>query len=349
MTISVSVQLTTRCNLNCIHCFVDGSGDDISVGIIEKIIPFAKACKCSCLDFTGGEPTLHPGFFDIIRLLANNDLQFTMVTNGWRFAEDYRNINPYVDSIRKLIFSLDGATEDIHDSIRAEGSYRRVMQAVSICRFKEIPFGIRTVVSRSNIHQLEGIALVAAKIGAEYLTLIPLQPTPRTVAQNLILHPDDLKEIKQEALRLRKIFAMKILLTAGYLDEDPLALCPALTMNELFLTSKEEVGFCCQLADYERGTKDSDILGSLEEMTLHDAQKRVIDAVAAYKKDKIQRLADGKLGKMDYYSCWYCLKYFKKVDWMAEFSDNPWSEDVLTARTGKSARELAMAQEHMAG
>jgi len=37
---------------------------------------------------------------------------------------------------------------------------------------------------------------------------------------------------------------------------------------------------------------------------------------------------------LDYYPCWYCLKYFKKVDWLMQFPDNPWSQDILRSRSG---------------
>jgi hypothetical protein len=57
------------------------------------------------------------------------------------------------------------------------------------------------------------------------------------------------------------------------------------------------------------------------------------DAVAKYQKDKIQRLAEGKLGDLDYFPCWYCLKYFRKVDWLRKFPDTPWSQDLLKSES----------------
>ena len=329
MTLTIGVQLTTRCNLDCTHCFVDRHGNDISMETLKKIIPFAKAYNCSCLAFTGGESTMHPKFPEIMQILAGNGMKFTMVTNGWNFADFYQNIKPYLTNIKTLAFSLDGATEDIHDLNRAKGSYRRIFQAISICRYKEIPFGLRMTVTKRNIHQLEEAALLAAKVGAEKLAIIPLQPTPRMVSLKLLLNPNDLKEIKEEVSRLQKIFTIKIILTAGYFDEDPLVSCHPLTMKDLFVTSKGEVSFCCQLSDYTGGEKGTDIIGNLEEVDLFEAHKRMIDAVAKYKKDKIQCLAEGKLSVLDYNSCWYCAKYFRKVDWMVGWPDNPWTEDLL--------------------
>lgn len=256
-----------------------------------------------------------------------------MVTNGWNFLDFYQSIKPYLPNIKRLDFSLDGATEDIHDLNRTKGSYRRVLQAVSICRYKGIPFGLRTTITNRNIHQLEDIAFLAAKVGAEELTFNPAQPTSRIAALKLLLHPDDLKKITDEVLRLQKIFKIKITRSTGYFDSDFLALCYPLTMKELFINCRGEISFCCQLTDYADAQNETDILGKLGEISLYEAHQRMVDAIGNYEKEKIQRLAKGNLGNLDYYPCWYCLKYFKKVDWLTQFPDNPWSQDILRSKS----------------
>jgi len=343
MSLGIGVQLTTRCNLDCEHCFVEGSGNDLSIANLAKIVAFAKKCDCAFLAFSGGEPTLHPEFPKIIELLTGNGLKFTMVSNGWNFVEWYKSIGPNLDSIRRITFSLDGATEEIHDLNRGNGSYRKVLQATSVCNHKSIPFGLRMTVSKRNIHQLEEMALLAAKVGAEELFLIPLQPTPRMIDQDLILFPQDIQRIQGQSSRLRSIFRMKISLTSGYRDDDPLALCPPLSLKQLYITSKGLVGFCCQLADYGKDAGDSDIIGSLDEMTLFEAYQRFIDRAASFTKIKIGRLDRGTLSKLDYYPCWYCAKYFGKVDWMARHTGNPWSDEMSEVRAESFEGDLATA------
>lgn len=346
MSMAIGVQLTTHCNLNCTHCFVDCSGNDISMEAMEKIISFAKASNSSCLAFTGGEPTMHPRFPEIMETLAKNGLKFTMITNGWNFADFYQTIKHYLRNIEIIFFSLDGATEEIHDLIRAKGSYRKILQAISICRCKEIPFGLRMTVTQRNIHQLEEMVLLAAKVGSESIAFLPLQPTPRMAALNLLLHPDDLNKIREEASRLQKIFKIKIILTAGYFDQNPLALCRTLALKSLFITSTGEVSFCCHLTGYKGGERETDLVGNLEEMSLSEASQRIVDAVASYKNDKVLGFGEGKLSKLDYFPCWHCLKYFRKVDWMTEFPGNPWSKDLLEAQFRNSRRCLPFLKQN---
>lgn len=334
MSLIVGVQLTTRCNLHCEHCFVNCSGNDLSMSTFAKIVSFAKIYNCSQLSFTGGEPTLHPKFSEIMRVLAENNLKLTMVTNGWNFLDFYQNIKPYLTHIRRLDFSLDGATAEVHDLNRTKGSYQRVVQATSICKYKGIPFGLRTAITKRNMHQLEEMALLAAKLGSEELTLGPVQPTSRTAGLKLLLHPEDLKRITDEVLRLQKIFKMRMTMTTGFFDSDPLAMCHPLTMKELFINSRGQITFCCQLTDCEGAENGTEVVANLEEVNLYEAHQAMVDAVAQYQKDKIQRLAEGKFGHLDFYPCWYCLKYFRKVNWLIEFPDSLWSQDLLERKSG---------------
>ncbi|MBI5115787.1 radical SAM protein [Candidatus Poribacteria bacterium] len=329
MPLSIGVQLTSRCNLNCRHCMIDGSAQDLPLNVLEKVISFAKACNVAFLAFSGGEPTLHGKFDEVVEMLARNTLAFTMITNGWNFTDWYRSMGPRMDTVRRLGFSLDGATEEVHDLNRADGSYRRVLQAASICRYKGIPFGLRMTVTRRNIHQLEEMALLASKIGAGEVAIIPLQPTPRTTALGIHLKPADFRRINEESARLRKIFKTTISLTAGYFDSDPLVLCPPLSMRQIYVTSDGSLSFCCQLADFGGGLRGSELLGNLAEISVHEAYQRMVDAVAAFTNRKVRLLGDGKLGEMDHFSCWYCLKHFQKVNWMAEMTDDPWAKDLL--------------------
>ncbi len=329
MPLILAVQLTTRCNFDCEHCFVDHTDTDVSLDVLHEIIQFAKLHNLSSLAFTGGEPTLHPQYAQIMDLLSKHQLNLALVTNGWNFADLLPTIRPYLGNLKHISLSLESATEELHDRIRRQGSYRRVLQAISICRHKKIPFALNMTVNKRNMDQLEEMTLLATKMGAEYLAILPLMPTPRTASSGMILDPEDMQSIKEASSRLRKIFNMKIVLTAGFFDGDPLSLCPALTMRELFITAKGDASFCCHLANYRGGTGATDILGNLAHISPQEAHQRMVDEVARLMKDKIRRYAAGAFSELDYYPCWYCLKYFSKVDWMRGLEDNPWSRDLL--------------------
>jgi len=329
MSATIGIQITTRCNLSCTHCFVDPSGEDIPVGLIEKIASSDGPARCPRLDFTGGEPTLHPRFAEILNILAERGRKFSLVSNGWNFADFYRMLSPHLNHLVRIDFSLDGATETVHDTMRRNGSFRRLLQAVSICRATGIPFGLRTVITKRNVRELEQVALLAARLGAEETAFVPILPTPRAAAGGLLLEPEDMKGIVPEVQRLRSVLRIRITLTTGCPDADPLLPCPTLARNALFVNAKGKLTFCCHLTGFVGADNDTEVIGDLHDISLGEARRRMAEGVAEFKKEKARRMSEGRFGPLDYFPCWYCLKYFRKVDWSAKFPDSPWGDDVI--------------------
>lgn len=83
-----NIMLTYRCNLNCSYCFanefVHKENTDITVRNFMKAVDFlTREGKCQ-IGLIGGEPTLHPGFTEIMELLTANPRVsgVTVYTNG---------------------------------------------------------------------------------------------------------------------------------------------------------------------------------------------------------------------------------------------------------------------------
>jgi len=79
--------------------------------------------------FTGGEPTLHPQFIEVIETVATAGLTSSFVTNGWHFERIWPAVLANRESITHVAFSLDGITRETHDSWRGEGSFDRLVRA----------------------------------------------------------------------------------------------------------------------------------------------------------------------------------------------------------------------------
>ncbi|KKN01190.1 hypothetical protein LCGC14_1130310 [marine sediment metagenome] len=66
MTHSVYIQITTKCNMSCGHCIFNcySHGHDMSLEIFEK----ALRCTGQHMTIGGGEPTVHPEFWEMLAL-----------------------------------------------------------------------------------------------------------------------------------------------------------------------------------------------------------------------------------------------------------------------------------------
>lgn len=87
------VELTDRCNLSCPMCFAssgpggrDHSFDSI-VASLDRLV--AVEGRAEVVQLSGGEPTLHPRFRDVVDAALDRPIDYVMVnTNGIRLAKD---------------------------------------------------------------------------------------------------------------------------------------------------------------------------------------------------------------------------------------------------------------------
>jgi hypothetical protein len=73
-------QITTRCNMSCDHCCFDctAEGEDMSLDVFRRILNRTTRN----LTIGGGEPTLHPQFWDFMDLAIQHTKSPGIATNG---------------------------------------------------------------------------------------------------------------------------------------------------------------------------------------------------------------------------------------------------------------------------
>src|SRR5216684_9337400 len=88
------VELTDSCNLRCPVCYA-GSGPERtehrSLALIEKMLDAVVRNEGhpDVVQLSGGEPTLHPDFFTIVKMAKARPIRHLMVnTNGLKIAQD---------------------------------------------------------------------------------------------------------------------------------------------------------------------------------------------------------------------------------------------------------------------
>ncbi|MFI5203219.1 MAG: radical SAM protein [Flavobacteriales bacterium] len=88
------IEITDRCNLTCPTCYASSSphyGRHRTVAEVEKMLDIivANEGKPDVVQISGGEPTIHPDFFEILDIAKTKPIKHLMVnTNGVRIAKD---------------------------------------------------------------------------------------------------------------------------------------------------------------------------------------------------------------------------------------------------------------------
>ncbi|HEU0252720.1 MAG TPA: radical SAM protein, partial [Pyrinomonadaceae bacterium] len=194
----LSVELANICNLHCSYCFradenlYSSHAEFFSIDLLRRIIDEARApANVTSISFTGGEPTLHPAFAEILKAIGDAGLKVSFVTNGWHFDRVWPAIQANRAAVSQVAFSLDGVTRETHDRWRGKGSFDRLVRAFTRCYVAKLPFVMKIVIRRDLVDQLEQIALFAARMGAASLHFVHVMPTSNAVADDSALSREE--------------------------------------------------------------------------------------------------------------------------------------------------------------
>ena len=147
--LSVLVELTYRCNLDCFYCYNDRNlpGTPLSTGQYFRLFEDLRDMQVLNLILSGGEPLAHPDFFAI----GAKARELGFVTRIARRIRD--EIDPFGIDI-----SLHGATAETHDrQTRVPGSFDRLLRNLDILQALGLRFRINTTLTAWNEHELEAI------------------------------------------------------------------------------------------------------------------------------------------------------------------------------------------------
>jgi len=127
--------VTNRCNLRCRHCYVSAGkplphGEMTTNKKLQAIQAFAALHPRGEVTFSGGEPMTEPDLFAIMARAKELGLRISLFTNGTLITRE--NVNTVVALADLVQVSLDGATEDVNDSIRGKGCFQRALDAIRL-------------------------------------------------------------------------------------------------------------------------------------------------------------------------------------------------------------------------
>ncbi|MHB8067906.1 MAG: radical SAM protein [Desulfobaccales bacterium] len=184
--VSLSLNLTRRCNLKCRMCeqhrhqsrsstalsWYD-PGRELPVAAWQDLLDQVAYFRPR-LYLTGGEPLLYPHFPELIREAKKRKFLLHLQTNGTLLD---RAADLLVDAgVEMVTVSLDGPAA-IHDRVRGlKGAFRRTQEGIAALLAargnRAAPLVlINCVISKANFSILEEMAPLALKMGADILQL----------------------------------------------------------------------------------------------------------------------------------------------------------------------------------
>ncbi|MBC7327389.1 radical SAM protein [bacterium] len=118
---------------------------------------------------TGGEPLLHPGFFQILEGLKPLGILLILFTNGTlitkEVAKRIAQSPPY-----RIEITLYGATEKTYEAVtRIPGSYAQCLAGIEALLEQRLPLLLKTTITRQNVGELEAMRQLAHSFGVPFI------------------------------------------------------------------------------------------------------------------------------------------------------------------------------------
>ncbi len=203
---SLSLSITGWCQLQCTHCYNFSSPQnnrELSLDKIVKILNEMQENGIKRLKISGGEPSLHKDFKNIIALCAKYNMWVGLNTNGL-YNESFSNYCKN-SPINVFFISIDGL-ENNNDNIRGQGVFKKVWKQCCQLREANKEVVISFHVNKTNQNDLEELVTRSAVEGID-IKVSPMRLNGRAQdnMSNDLLSSQNFYELVKKVNQLRKL------------------------------------------------------------------------------------------------------------------------------------------------
>ncbi|MEA5114516.1 MAG: radical SAM protein [Geobacteraceae bacterium] len=156
----IDIELTERCNNNCIHCCINLPESDaealsceMSTDFVKGVLTQAAALGCLAVRFTGGEPLLRDDLIELYRFTRHLGMQVILFTNARLITTELAELLSKLPPGRVVEVSVYGMRPDTYDRVAGhEGAFSEFRRGVDLLLRHKVPF----IVKGPKFHFQEG-------------------------------------------------------------------------------------------------------------------------------------------------------------------------------------------------
>lgn len=192
-------ELTLACNMRCKHCGSSAGQarpDELTLDEMLRVCDQLAELGCERVTLLGGEPLIHPHWFDVAQRVRQNGYSRSVITNGWTLHSE-----ELCDRIKEAGFSIVGISVDgmgaSHDRLRCRpGAFERLRQGMALLRAREVTLGVATVITTESLRELEALHAFLVDNDVRVWQLQIASPLGRFDRDNpLIIKPRQVREL----------------------------------------------------------------------------------------------------------------------------------------------------------
>jgi len=167
------LELTPACNNACPGCGTvftyDRSHLPLSAAewttVVDRLAPYGPRLR-----LTGGEPTMHPEFEQIVRHVQAMGLPFTIFSNArWQEPGRVLGFLSGVSGLEGILVSMHGAQAASHEAFTAtSGSFAETVANIQRAADAGVRVVTSTVITHQNYREVEEIVALSQELGADH-------------------------------------------------------------------------------------------------------------------------------------------------------------------------------------
>jgi radical SAM protein with 4Fe4S-binding SPASM domain len=162
LLVECDMELTERCNNNCIHCCINLPADDLvarskelSTDEIKGNLRQAAGLGCLRVRFTGGEPLLRDDFEELYLYARRLGLKVILFTNGTLISPHLAKLFASIPPLEKIEITVYGMNKDSYEAVtRNPGSFEKAFRGMDLLLQEKVPFIVKMAILPPNREEL---------------------------------------------------------------------------------------------------------------------------------------------------------------------------------------------------
>ena len=173
--LAATFELTERCNLKCVHCYINQPAGSLTHRATELTTEQSKQVLDMMVDagglfvtFTGGEVLLRPDFSEIYMHAKKRGMLVTVFTNGTLITEEIADLFAAYRP-RSVELTLYGATRETYELVTGSpNGFDRARRGIQMLVDRGIWLILKTMVLTINHHEHDQIDSLAQELGVRF-------------------------------------------------------------------------------------------------------------------------------------------------------------------------------------
>lgn len=159
----LDIELTERCNNNCIHCYINlpvadshAKTREMSTSQVKEILTEAASLGCLIVRFTGGEPLIREDFEELYLFARRLGLKVMVFTNATLITTSIADLFARIPPLVAIEITVYGMHAKSYEEVtRLPGSFKLFRRGVDLLLERKVPFIVKAAFLPPNRHEIE--------------------------------------------------------------------------------------------------------------------------------------------------------------------------------------------------